>query len=281
MNKQTSKKAPKTLYHYTTARGLMGILDQKKIWATHINFLNDKKEFIDALNEFKKQTENLRPKVRTPTVTVPPHGSMTENSPTKIYDDVLEFLQIMETVVYVTAFSEKPDQLSQWRGYCANGAGFSIGFNLAKLKELLKRAPGTDILLKKCIYDPRIKKAKMELIIKAAESTNLRDRHFDTLVSKMMMIAPFFKDESFKEEREWRLAFIPGGENLFREGDTLIIPYVEFDLKDENGKLPIDNIVIGPTLNMKESHASLEMVLNKHKISATIEESNIPYRPGL
>jgi len=211
MNKQTSKKAPQTLYHYTTARGLMGILDRKKIWATHINFLNDKKEYVDALNEFKKQTENLRPQVRTPTATSPPHGTMTENSPTEVYDDVLEFLEIMRTMVYVTSFSEERDQLSQWRGYCGNGAGFSIGFNLAKLKELLKRTPSTDILLKKCIYDPRIKTAKMEQIIKEAKSTELRDRHFSTLVEKMMSITPYFKDESFKEEKEWRLAFIGGG----------------------------------------------------------------------
>ena len=67
----------------------MGILYQRKIWATHINFLNDKKEYIDALNEFKKQTENLRPQVQTPTVTSLPHGMMMENSPTKMYDDVL------------------------------------------------------------------------------------------------------------------------------------------------------------------------------------------------
>ena len=64
----------------------------------------------------------------------------------------------------------------------------------------------------------------------------------------MMTIAPYFKDESFKEEKEWRLAIIEGGNALFREGDTLIIPYVEFDLKDENGNLPVDNIWIGPTL---------------------------------
>lgn len=212
MNKQTSKKAPRTLYHYTTARGLLGILYQKKIWATHINFLNDKKEYIDALNEFKKQTENLRPQVQTPTLTSLPHGMMTENSPTKMYDDVLEFLEIMRTMVYVTSFSEERDQLSQWRGYCGNAAGFSIGFNLAKLKELLKRTPNTDTLLKKCIYQPRIKAAKMEQIIKAAKSTELKDKHFSTLVLKMMSIAPYFKDESFKEEKGVAAGFYCGRE---------------------------------------------------------------------
>ena len=55
--RKAPKKVTQSLYHYTTARGLMGILEQKKIWATHINYLNDKKEFIDAMERFRKQIE--------------------------------------------------------------------------------------------------------------------------------------------------------------------------------------------------------------------------------
>ena len=32
------------LYHYTTQHGLLGILKQKCIWATHIRYLNDTSE---------------------------------------------------------------------------------------------------------------------------------------------------------------------------------------------------------------------------------------------
>lgn len=260
------KKVTHSLYHYTTAHGLIGILEQKKIWATHIGYLNDKKEFLDAVDEFRKQIENL--------------STHMKNSPTEKFDPLLEILRILHGTVYVTSFSEEPDQLSQWRGYCANGPGFSIGFNPVKLKKLVERIPNS--WLKKCIYEPRVKERKMERIVKAAESVNLNGRGFlDVMIYKIIRIAPYFKDESFKEEREWRLALVEGINALFREGDTLIIPYVEFELKDENGNLPIDNIVIGPTLNMKESHSSLKLLLEKHKISANIEESSIPYRPGL
>jgi hypothetical protein len=252
--RRDSKKVTQSLYHYTSSRGLIGILEQKKIWATHINYLNDKKEFIDAVDKFRRQTEK--------------------------YGPVLEILQIFREAIYVTSFSEERDQLSQWRGYCAIGPGFSIGFNRAKLKKLVKRIPTG--LLKKCIYEPRVKEKKIERIIKPAESVNLNGRDFLLgMINKMLRIAPYFKDESFKEEKEWRLALVEGGNVLFREGDSLIIPYVEVELKDENGNLPIDNIVIGPTLNMQESHSSLKLLLEKHKISANIEESRIPYRPGL
>ena len=32
------------LYHYTTQKGLLGILDKKCIWATHLRYLNDTSE---------------------------------------------------------------------------------------------------------------------------------------------------------------------------------------------------------------------------------------------
>jgi hypothetical protein len=35
---------PELLYHYTTQHGLLGILKQKCIWATHIRYLNDTSE---------------------------------------------------------------------------------------------------------------------------------------------------------------------------------------------------------------------------------------------
>ena len=35
----------KKLYHYTNWDGLLGILNTKRLWATHYRFLNDSSEF--------------------------------------------------------------------------------------------------------------------------------------------------------------------------------------------------------------------------------------------
>ncbi|POA86212.1 DUF2971 domain-containing protein [Pseudomonas sp. FW305-E2] len=37
--------------------------------------------------------------------------------------------------LYVSSFSERPDLLSQWRGYCPGGSGYCIGFDQALLAE--------------------------------------------------------------------------------------------------------------------------------------------------
>jgi hypothetical protein len=39
---------PTLLYHYTDARGLLGIIESHAIWATHLHYLNDAQEFAYA-----------------------------------------------------------------------------------------------------------------------------------------------------------------------------------------------------------------------------------------
>src|SRR5678816_1780308 len=40
----TDRPVPPRLYHYTTPAGLLGIVENNKLWATHINYLNDATE---------------------------------------------------------------------------------------------------------------------------------------------------------------------------------------------------------------------------------------------
>ena len=41
-----SRKPPEVLYHYTTQAGLIGIIRGAEIWATHTQYLNDRREYI-------------------------------------------------------------------------------------------------------------------------------------------------------------------------------------------------------------------------------------------
>jgi hypothetical protein len=42
--RDTHRAPPPRLYHYTTPAGLLGIIENNKLWATHINYLNDATE---------------------------------------------------------------------------------------------------------------------------------------------------------------------------------------------------------------------------------------------
>ena len=54
LDKLKNDKPPEILYHYTTAKGLLGIFNTKSIWATHVSYLNDEQEFVYITTIFKK-----------------------------------------------------------------------------------------------------------------------------------------------------------------------------------------------------------------------------------
>jgi hypothetical protein len=48
------------LYHYTSQKGFLGIVEKKKLWATHIRYLNDSQEFEYAIALARTQLEKER-----------------------------------------------------------------------------------------------------------------------------------------------------------------------------------------------------------------------------
>src|SRR4029077_713313 len=53
------EKPNKPLYHYTTQSGLLGIVGQKEIWATHTQYLNDTREGLHAVEMVHRRIKSL------------------------------------------------------------------------------------------------------------------------------------------------------------------------------------------------------------------------------
>ncbi len=287
----------KIIYHYTSLEGLIGIINSQRIWATDILYLNDASEFKYSKAILYKKVKKLRE--------TDPRFKLTKNLDDSLGHYFFEFLE--ENIeklfpsehfsFYVCSFSEEKDLLSQWRGYCQNGIGFSIGFSLDRLKNNFERASFTTT---QCIYN---KKEQTNLInglvnkttdkfISQIRSSIDKKTAWDAkakylaveFVSEFIKLAPAFKHPQFIEEKEWRVISglqTPKVTRLlrFRPGKTMIIPYVEFSLPKEDGKLMIDEIVIGPTNDNLLSVSSLKLLLmSKNVICRKISSSTIPYR---
>src|SRR5215208_1615869 len=111
---------PEILCHYTSQTGLMGMLNDKTIWASKIHYLNDSKEFALALDLARCElTERIK------AATSPGDRSRLELLRDTIYP--IEYT-IKGVNTCVCCFSELEDDLSQWRGYGGGSAGFSVGF---------------------------------------------------------------------------------------------------------------------------------------------------------
>src|ERR1035437_8040735 len=88
---------PKYLYHYTSQKGLFGILQTNKLWMTNILYLNDSSEFTHTLDLVKSELENRKvtlPKRRLRGLLNDEEIDLDENK-YRLYDVIEEFFNVI------------------------------------------------------------------------------------------------------------------------------------------------------------------------------------------
>jgi hypothetical protein len=250
----------------------LGIVESKSLWASGIQYLNDTTEYKHAASIVRGLLT---------------HHLENESDPRNdLYRLLLRGDSIYpDATVFVGSLSEAKDRLSQWRGYCAAGGGFSIGLD----SELLERqAKKQDYYLLKCEYDPVKQRAICEELIsegcRAAEEavkqppppSGQSKEQIQTIglwarfVEPFMRIAPALKNPSFEEEREWRLVRgpfdAPDPQVRFRPDKYAVIPYREFALADANSPLDVEDIIIGPNPDPTQARKSVEYLVEARRV---------------
>jgi hypothetical protein len=284
------------LFHYASQRGLLGIISSKKIWATNIMYMNDATELLYAIDIAQKATKKLLP-----------HLEGREKAFLDKFESDLEVLpEFGAKGVYISSFSEESDLLSQWRGYCSEGNGFSIGFDFnSKLSTTILRQR---LKLVKCEYIPE---KQIDIIVgflteavKTLQQYISTDKiveislHNTITLLKFIETASSIKHPSFAEEKEWRLVTGPisitSDEVKYRSSKTTLVPYFEMELSDDNMPLELSEIWYWPE-NVLTNY-SLEGLLIKNSVIGNyliqyhgdrgeeiripfIKPSTIPYRP--
>lgn len=286
------------LYHYTSLDGLIGIINSNSIWASHCKYLNDSLEYIHAL-DFPISLSN------------------------RIYmdDDYLSAFgfsirkaldEMTHNDVYVSSFSEKPDLLSQWRGYCPSGRGVCIGF---KRDILEKYCHESGLNLYKCVYSEAEQSQEMKKLIDQCEAAfpmptitraeynkfeskdrvdhvinynqyvmkgdgkNQADKALSNLCDSITKLAPLFKDSGFHEESEWRvIAENPTSNIQFRAGTSHLIPYITLPILCFS-KDAIGEVIIGPNASSHSCISSISMLLESNGFKGiNVRRSKIPFK---
>jgi hypothetical protein len=312
---------PPELYHYTSQKGLIGMIDSKKMWATNIFYLNDASEFIYATKLIQKILEERlveitgeqNPRSRTLGLRSASgwHKNKTITDPVLTPEDrqcifienIMEVLQDLKidykvTPIYILSFTGRNDCLSQWRGYCPQGIGFCLAFDTGGLIEQMKKA---GLAIVKCIYEEGEQKQEISKImersldaLKAAfdKPENPKKAIKDVEIKAVLDflgLMPRLKDKAFEDENEWR--FISARNKfpvMFREGTSMVVPYVEIPLAGADPAPTkkiiesiqiIKRILVGPTPHMMLSKKSVESLLKTNKMSpCKVEPSKVPYR---
>lgn len=266
------------LHHYTSGCGLRGIFEDSEIWATSIHQLNDSREFAHAIDLGKCSVRAVA-------------SAHSEPKARELAGAVASHLDsISQLAIYVTCFSEVEDSLSQWRGYCPPGFGYSIGFDGARLRKV---AQPQGFRLEKCIYDYQEQKRAAEawshrtlnrLLPSAANVNDIADyvrSNCPPFLEDFVAFAPFQKDASFKAEIEWRLvALVPSNDPRLRlrPARTMLVRYLPIKLHLNPNEPLVWNVQVGPTPHPKLAGDAVCHYFNKVHIQNGVGRSHIPYR---
>ena len=279
LNDVLSRKPEKPLYHYTTQAGLLGIIRDRQIWATHTQYLNDRREFLHAVDLMRAEILRLLNEQNTR----PGESSAKRKEALNRMHDAIS-LSPEHINVCVCSFSEDSDSLSQWRAY-GGSSGFAIGFSPEVLVAAVEKQ---HCFLAQCIYDPATQSDIVRALVEEVLDEHLlkspvtEDREADevfwetggNLLTYLYRYAPMLKDRSFKEEGEWRIISRPiFAQHLdFREGRSLIIPYYRLRLWEDGQKTEIHEIVVGPTRDGERSIKSVNRLIKGRNV---IKERNL------
>ena len=272
-----SRNPPDTLYHYTTQKGLLGIIKDEEIWASHSQYLNDQREYLHALGIVQEEIEAL-----ISTTTDPQRNSLLR--------DMSSDVKGIETMnVCVCSFSKVRDSLSQWRAYCDPTPGFAIGF---QGEVLAKATANQSFYLAPCLYLRSEQRALIRALLEEVLEENIEGTPWDdedhiprggNLGAYLHRYAPILKDPSFSKEQEWRAISRPLSCKCerfdFRLGDSMLIPYYRFPLADENLPFRVREIVIGPTPHPLQARNSVSSFLVSRNLrDVPVANSAVPYR---
>lgn len=275
------------LYHYTSFKGLLGIVDSGVLWASDVRYMNDSAEM--------KHTADL---IRAEIVSRITGGHDNQ----KLLNQFMDWVSYRITnghMLFGASFRSNGNLLSQWRSYSSLGKGVSLGFNP---NHILQCAKSQSFQVGKCIYEPDDQLKLIKQIVDAVEilaeedgeNNDLSNKQpsqsyydvFEKVESDLLRIAVILKHPSFQEEEEWRIVSpvitdYLTSPVLFREGTSMLVPYFEFNLKlCQNDSVTLEHIFLGPTPNINLSMNSITLYLTKKGIrpKAGINYCQIPYR---
>lgn len=210
------------LYHYRSYDSFWSILESDSFWLTECKFSNDSAEQEFGLEILKKY--------------------LKKNAKDE-YDSYK--LDKLNENHFILCLSAEGDLLSQWRGYAPFG-GVSFGLDIRmpqaytifpRPSEPKKRFRGQE-KRSEAIYNMPF---EVEYVRKFEEDEGkgkgILDGEFKKILRSseksawdklLFQMIPFIKDEGFKEEKEWRLAFGNEANNLveYRMENQRKIPFI-------------------------------------------------------
>lgn len=285
LNEFFSTQIDRTLYHYTGIGALLGLVQSESIWASHAYYLNDSREILHACEVLKSVLSDG-----------------IESFPSEEQIFLTQFSKWLSTFgqdafhIYIFSLSEQRSLLSQWRSYTPHGKGVSLGFSPHTLNSMLANS---GFRIARCLYEHSEHRLLLEALREkmlitfrqeageTGPSGNHPSEKYFSFLEKfrgdLLQVLSVIKHPAFKEESEWRIISpyyakytIPAIK--FREGASMLMPYIEIKLPPPNDLPLFDEVVLGPSHENNLSFCALSSFLSNKKICRHTSSSGIPLR---
>lgn len=313
------QRVPRVLYHYCSLSTFKSILDNKSIWLSDIRKSNDSLELgwiMGQCQHYMMETwfdyvKSVQDKRDTDIVTLE-HFRQFE----QLYNLAKDYDAEDGTKNWVFCLSEKSDDLGQWRGYADDGQGIAIGFNSAFFKKIRYIGNSIRSITVNLDFD-QVHYSKKDIKAFFNQQAGLSKINVDLTPDEVIqymkrafafsyIFAPLYKNDKFKDEKEWRIFYsmhfdelekgkkpgIPKDKNVFSDIMTLekygfvqkdrtLVSHLELELPKI--KQAIHSITIGPKsnvspLDMKLYLMSIGLLEHIDDDSIKIQRSMISYR---
>lgn len=219
----THETPPKRLCHYTTEEGLRGVLTSRELWAVDFRAQQtDVLEFRHADAQILEAVSDLQGDAAISEV-----GAFALHVFTTRYEDK-KFIAVAAPDIFITCFSERPDNPKLWRDYGSGNAGFAIEFDV--LDE--KRDIGMGANFWRVEYEVQAVAAHvrrffceallaLDLYVAAnshdiAWPLSLGDQHLYNVLEMTVralfmdaaLVASRHKSNTYAEDSEWRICYL-------------------------------------------------------------------------
>lgn len=279
----------KTAWHYTNAKGLLGILESNEIRASSPRFVNDKSEMTYGLAKMKEFWSNGSDFQGI-------HGHSKDFISEAL--DEKDFENQIDNTFFVSA-SKNGNNLNQWRNYSGSD-GFAIELDLETNlchKGLIAPVNGLGMiegLIFSDWYDVNydetsLEKRFLELIRflpQIQDFTQLKSHDAKISFAKVVLMSNFlkFKHPAYLHEEEIRyvIATDDSIQPDYVEKNGLIRPYLglhtcDSEISKSYLPLPILNIRCGPEMKNGEVKMIKEMMNTYGYETLEVFKSNIPF----
>ena len=288
----------KSIYHYTSPKGLQNILKENCLWLSDIHYLNDEQEMLHTVSlaqtiakEMYKteKSEFLKEIIEDSIIpaTILPLDTFFRG----ITPDIEQYIKNRElkNLKFIACFSKDKDNLPLWNYYSKseNKTGYNIEFDKEKLIKNLSSTFKISIH-GKVIYDYKKQRQRLSEIISDCNNCYKNHCRYDEERSDCKTIywdllnwyCLFYKNEAFKSEEEYRIVVDmnslekPFKCKEFRECNGFFIPYIKTCFEKDIVK----SITISPIQKEEIVKKSIEQLADSFDYNITVINSKIPLR---